>query len=153
MQMLKSSACLQCNIAEGEQAHRTFHNTWLWSAPQGAQVCNHDSFKQQLHQSAHTAEFKCNLSSFPLCTAFPSYERSEPSKESIVEERVISITSLLPYLLHRPWHSFFGKPGLWLPFNGENFSNPLYSTNLIKGFTEPIQDCCVTKIENFSSGN
>lgn len=40
----------------------------------------------------------------------------------------------MPYLLHRPWHSFFGKLGLLLPFNGENFSDPLYSINLIKGF-------------------
>lgn len=111
MQMLKSFACLQCNITEGEQTHRHFTTLDYEVPPQGARVCNHDSFKQQLHQSALTAEFKSNLSCFPLCTAFPSHKRSELSKESIVEKTVISIanfaailaTQALTQLLWESW--------------------------------------------------
>lgn len=103
--------------------------------PQGAQVHNRDSFNQQLHQSAHTAEFKCNFSSFPwYAELFPHTNAVNLQKEAFWKRQLSLLQALLPYLLHRPWQSFFGKPGLWLPFNGESFPNPLFSINLIKGF-------------------
>lgn len=136
--MLKSSACLQCKTTEGEQAHWTFHNTRILS-PKGHRSATATASMMQLHQSVHTAEFKCNLPSFPLCAVFFPCKTSEPSKGRILEQshQYYKLCCSTCYI------------GLDMASLGnldcscllmKRLSSPPYSINLMKGFTEPIQD-------------
>lgn len=142
MQILKSSACLQCkHHRRGKGMHNLSQHMDMKCPRKGHRSATLTASSSSCISLLTLQNSSASLPVSHYVELSPHTNKVNLQKKALWKRELSVLQALLPYLLHKPRHSFFGKPGLRLSFNGESFSNPLYSINLIKGFADAIQDC------------